>query len=192
MNLIWNEKSICNVIYATNLNQVQRNFPFVTLFLVSYTNTCKWHKFFATAARLVSKHGQRRTGYLYATFCPYDFLIMSTVPFPSYDELAMQMQFELRQSTHLRCLRVIATSSLSPSKLTQLCVGERFVAARWAGNSIESVMRIIHDSTKLDNFEGKKFSFDETHTQNRLIFSERIKLLYISLATIARSKLREK
>ena len=79
--------------------------------------------------------------YLYATFCPYDFLIMSTVPFPSYDELAMQMQFELRQSTHLRWLRVIATWSLSPSKLTQLCVGERFVAARRAsaGNSIESV-----------------------------------------------------
>lgn len=48
-------------------------------------------------------------GNLYATFCPYDFLIMSTVPFPSYDELTMQMQFELRQSTHSRrCLRVIA------------------------------------------------------------------------------------
>lgn len=53
---------------------------------------------------------------------------MSTVPFPSYDELAMQMQFELRQSTHLRCLRVIAASSSSRSKLTQLYVGELFVA----------------------------------------------------------------
>lgn len=61
----------------------------------------------------LAKLRKQRTGVedpanLYAPFYPHDFLITSTVPFPSYDELAMQMRFEPRQSTHSRCLRVIA------------------------------------------------------------------------------------